>query len=130
QLFLGVAEAGLAGLEGVGVVGVDHGAAGVELAEAVGRPAGVRRGGGQALFALGVAEHAAAGVDEQHLAGAEPAALDETVAADVDGARFGAADDETVLADGVAEGTKAVAVEGGAHANPVGDDDAGGAVPR
>src|SRR5205085_1379249 len=30
----------------------------------------------------------------------------------------------------VSEGAEAVAVEGGAHADPVGEDDAGGAVPR
>ena len=38
-------------------------------------------------------------------------------------------DDETVLADGVAERTQAVAVEGGADADAVGEDQAGGAVP-
>src|SRR5207248_11418488 len=88
------------------------------------------RGGGRAVLPFVVWEHTATGVDEQHLAGAEAAALDEAVAADVDGARLRAADDEAVVAHGIAQGAEAVAVEGGAHADAVAEDDAGRAVPR
>ena len=57
------------------------------LVEAVGRPAGVGRGGGDALLAGGVVEEAPGRVDEQHLARAEPASAHLAVPADVDGAR-------------------------------------------
>ena len=94
----------------------------VEPVEAVGGPPGVGRRGGDALLAGAVVEEAPGRVDEQHLARAEPAALDAAVAADVDGADLGAHGDEAVLAHLVAQGAQAVAVERGAHADAVGED--------
>ena len=100
------------------------------VAQAVGRPPGVGGARRQPLLAGGVVEDAPGGVDEEHLARAEAAAGDLAVAGHVDGARLRAAGDEAVLADRVAQGPQAVAVEGGAHADAVGEDQAGGAVPR
>jgi hypothetical protein len=88
QLHLGVAEAGLAPLDLLGRIGLLDRAPGVELAQSVARPTGVGGGGRQALLALGVVDDPAGGVDEQHLAGTEAAALDEAVTADVHGARL------------------------------------------
>ena len=84
---------------------------------------------GQVLFDLVVVLDAGLGRDVEHLAGAEPTPLHGAVAAEVDSADLRCAHDQAVLADGVAQGAEAVAVEGGPHADAVGEDEAGGAVP-
>ena len=85
---------------------------------------------GEAQLAVVVEQHAAARVDEQHLARTESTARHRPVAVHVDRARFRAADDETVLAYRVAQRPQAVAVEGGSDAGAVGEDQPGRPVPR
>ena len=70
------------------------------------------------------------GVDEEHLAGAERACLDDVLRLDVARAGLGREDEAVVARDVVARGAQAVAVERRAHVVAVGVRDGGGAVPR
>ena len=69
------------------------------------------------------------GVDEEHLAGLEPAALHHAGRIEVEHTRLGGEDDEPVVGDAVPPRTKTVAVEHGAHEGAVGETDVGRAVP-
>jgi len=70
------------------------------------------------------------GVDEEHLAGLEPALAHDRGGVEVEYADLGGQDDEPVVGDPVARGAQAVAVEYGADLRAVGEDDTGRAVPR
>ncbi len=83
------------------------------------------------LLDLGVAQDAAGGgIDGDHLAGAEAAFFHDGVVVEDDGADFRAERDDAVVGDLVARGAQAVAVEAGADGHAIGEDEAGGAVPR
>ncbi len=99
------------------------------VAEAVLGPAGVGAAGGQLGLVLLVVDHALVGGHVEHLPRAEAAALDLAPPVEVDGAGLRAAHDEAVVAHRVAQRAQAVAVEGGADADAVGEDDAGRTVP-
>ena len=86
--------------------------------------------GGEAPLEDVVLLQPALGVDGDHLAGAELSAAYAAVAVDRHRPGLGRADDEAVVADGVAQRAQAVPVEGRADDATVGEDDAGRAVPR
>ena len=69
------------------------------------------------------------GVDDEHLARAERARLQDLVGLDGQGARLGGENHAVVVGDVVAGGTKAVPVEGGAGDAAVREGDGSGAVP-
>ena len=69
------------------------------------------------------------GVDNEHLAGAERARLQDLVGLDGQGACLGGKDHAVVVGDVVAGGTQAVPVEGGAGDAAVRECDGGRAVP-
>ncbi len=129
QLLLRVAVGDLALDEVVGRG--EHGIAGREGVEAVGCPTGVGRPRGQGLLDLGVQEHPAGiGVHQHDLARTQAPATHGATARHVDGAHLRRAHHESVLADLPPQGPQAVAVEQRADPSPVGEDDAGGSVPR
>ena len=70
------------------------------------------------------------GVDEEHLAGLQPAATLDALRLEVQHAGLGADDDEAVGGLRPASGTQAVAVQGRADERAVGEDEGGRAVPR
>ena len=86
--------------------------------------------GGEAPLQDVVLLQPALGVDGDHLAGAELSAAYAAVAVDRHRPGLGRADDEAVVADGVAQRAQAVAVERRADDATVGEDDAGRPVPR
>jgi len=93
-------------------------------------PLGVRLFVGEAGLDLGVVDQPVlVEVDQQHAAGPEASLLNDLVGRQVEHARLGGEDDETVVGDPEASGTQAVAVERGAHQGAVGEADGGGAVP-
>ena len=72
-----------------------------------------RLGGGELGLDLVVLDDAAlGGVDEQHLAGAQPALAHDPVGREVEHADLAREHDEAVVGDQEAAGTQAVAVEG------------------
>ena len=127
-LLLGVAGDDLAGAEVLGG-GVDR-QAGAHGRHVGAQPLAVGLAAGEVGLDLVVLEDPTeGGVDDQHLAGAQAVAADRTVALDADRADLGGHDDEAVVADGVAQRTQPVAVQGRGEAQPVGEDQAGRAVP-
>ncbi len=94
------------------------------------QPLAVGSFGREPTLDLLVADDAALdGVDEEHLAGLEPALLDDLRRFDVEHADLGGHDDQTVVGDPVAARAQAVAVEHGADDGAVGEHDRCRAVP-
>ena len=93
-------------------------------------PLPVRAGGGDLVLQLLVVDDPARlQVDEEHLAGLEPALEDDVPGGDVQGTDLGRHDHEVVLRDDVTAGSQAVAVEDGADHLAVGEPDRRGPVP-
>ncbi len=79
---------------------------------------------------LVVAEQLAVdGVDSDHLAGAEPAFLDDLAVVELQDADLRAEGEEAVLGDFVARGAQAVAIKRRADGPPIAENQRGGAVP-
>ncbi len=101
-----------------------------QLGHALLEPLGVRvLGGERALDLLVVDDATLGGVDQEHLAGLQPALGDDLGRIDVDHPDLGRHHDEVVVGDPVAAGPKTVAVEHGADHGAIGERHAGGAVP-
>ena len=69
-------------------------------------------------------------LDEEHLAGAEPAPPDRVARFERHGAGLGGDGDEPVSGDGEGGGPEAIAIDQGAHPSTVGEDDRCRPVPR
>ncbi len=106
-----------------------HRLARLERGETVGRPLGVRRGGGHVLLDGRIADHTEVGGDHHHVPGPEAATVDHAVPGGVDGPHLRGAHDHAVLADGVPQRSQAVAVEDCANPRAVGEDHARRPVP-
>ena len=103
----------------------------VEVDQAGVQPLVVRVLGGElGLDLLVLDDPVLVGVDEEHPARLQPALADDGGGVEVEDADLGGEDDEAVVGDPVARGAQAVAVEHGADLGAVGEDHAGGAVPR
>ena len=131
QVLLRVAECLLAAEHGqvIGPLGV-RGRQVLDVDEMLTQPLAVRMLRGQGLFDFGVADDAAfAGIDQQHLARAQPILDDDVFGGDVEDADLRRHDDEIVLRDAVARRAQAVAIEHGADQPAVREGDRRRAVP-
>ena len=94
-------------------------------------PAAIGAAAGDVSFDFGVAHHAMRGeVEPNHLAGTEAAAPHNVLRRQVEHAGLGGQHEGAVLAQGITGGTQPIAVEHGAGAQAIGEDDGGGTVPR
>jgi hypothetical protein len=69
-------------------------------------------------------------IDQNHLARAEAAGVNDALRVHIDQTGFRASDDQAIFIDGKAAGAQAVAIENGAHLAAIGKGERGGAIPR
>ena len=130
ELFLGIAERGLAGDE-VGRPGILPRPTDAHRLRLVVQPGAIRPLRREPrLDGLVVLDATALRINAQHLAGPQLSASNPAVTADVHHARLRGAANQTVLADHVAQRSQAVTVQRGADPDAVREHQAGRSIPR